>query len=186
VDVATKALHELKLPIRHAADGKEYALAIAAWAPEGNWFAAGDEGLLYLVEIKNRTGPVWSWSGRGRLTKDPHQILGGTCFFSPDGRKVLFVTVDEGSRMALQTAEIKGGEERLLVAPGEFTDLFACWSPQGDRIAFSGARLDASGKRAGQSGIYVIPADGSSADPAPVLEEFHPPEQFRLRLVDWR
>jgi dipeptidyl aminopeptidase/acylaminoacyl peptidase len=186
VDVATKALHELKLPIRHAADGKAYALAIAAWAPGGNWFAAGDEELLYLVEIKNRTGPVWSWSGRKRLTKDPHQILGGTCFFSPDGGKVLFVTVDEGARMALLTAEIEGGEERLLVASGGFTDLYACWSPDGKRIAFSGARLDASGKRAGQSGIYVIPADGSSEPPAPVLEEFHPPEQFRLRLVDWR
>jgi len=186
VDVAAKALHELKLPKFNAPDGNEYSLAVAAWSPDGDKFAAGDEGFLYLVEMKNKTGPVWSWSGRGRLTKDLHQILGGTCSFSPDGRQVLFVTVDEGARMALQTAEVGGAEERLLVAAGGFAYLYGCWSPDGKSIAFSGTRLDASGKRVGQSGIYVVPADGSGESPTPVLEEVHPPEQFRLRLVDWR
>jgi hypothetical protein len=186
VDVATKTLYELKLPIFHAPDGNEYSLAIAAWSPDGDHFAAGDEGLLYLVEMKNKTGPAWSWSGRARLTKEPHQILGGTCSFSPDGRKVLFVTVEEGARMALQTAVVASVEEQMLIPAGEFTDLYACWSPEGKRIAFSATRLDASGKRVGQSGIYIIPADGSGESPAPLLEEFHPPEQFRLRLVDWR
>jgi hypothetical protein len=210
VDVATKEVHELKLPIRHAADGKEFALAVAAWAPDGDWFAAFDDGLLYLVEMKNKTGPVWSWSGRKRLTKDPHPILGGTCRFSPDGRKVLFVVVDEGIRMSLWTVEAGaseermnprqaitaaarkwtveagGSEERILVASGKYTDLSACWSPDGRRIAFSGALLDSTGKRAGQSGIYIIDADGSNVKPETVMEEFHPPEVIRLRLVDWR
>src|SRR5262245_25646578 len=166
-------------------DGKEYSLAIAAWSPDGDKFAAGDEGLLYLVYV-NRTGPVWTWSGRKRLTKDPHQILGGTCSFSPDGRKVLFVTADEGARMALLTAAVDGGEEQLLVAPGRFIDLFACWSPDGKQIAFSGVHLDATGARAGQSGIYILDPSAPAERPAPVLEEVHPPEQFRLRLVDWR
>jgi hypothetical protein len=185
VDVATKEVHELKLPHRHAPDGREYSLAIAAWSPDRNKFAAGDEAFLYLVEM-NTTGANWSWSGRGRLTKEPHQILGGTCSFSPDGRKALFVAVDEGVRMSLLTAEVGGNKDQVLVAPGGFTDLYGCWSPEGKRIAFSGAHLDAAGKRAGQSGIYILDASAIDARPAPVLEEFHPPEQFRLKLVDWR
>jgi dipeptidyl aminopeptidase/acylaminoacyl peptidase len=185
VDVATKKVREIKLPKYHAPDGKEYSLAIAAWSPEGDKFAAADEGLLYLVHI-NKTGPVWTWSGRARLTNGPHQILGGTCSFSPDGRQVLFVTADEGARMALLTADVDGGAEHLLVAPGRFIDLFACWSPDGKRIAFSGSHLDAAGQRAGQSGIYTLDPSATDEKPVPVLEEVHPPEQFRLRLVDWR
>jgi len=187
VDVASQALHELKLPQHHALDGKTYTLELAAWSPDGNWFAAGDESLLYLVQM-NRTGPVWSWSGRKRLTKDPHRILGGSCSFSPDGRKILFATVDEGVRMSLVTADVEriDDTEQLLVAPGRFTDLYGCWSPDGKRVAFSGAHLDADGKRAGQSGIYILDPSKANDKPAPVLEEVHPPEQSPLRLVDWR
>jgi Tol biopolymer transport system component len=120
------------------------------------------------------------------LTKEPLSILGATCAFSPDGRKVLFVALDEGVRMALHVVNVEGNEERTLVKPGKFSDLYACWSPDGRRIAFSFAHLDSSGKRAGKSGIYIIAAEGTGDDPAPVMEEYHPPEQFRLRLVDWR
>jgi Tol biopolymer transport system component len=185
VDVATKEIHELKLPRRHAADGKDYSLSIAAWSPDGNWFAAGDEDQLYAVEMK-RAGAAWSWSGRMRLTKEPHRILGGSCSFSPDGTRVLFVALDEGPRMALWTAAVGGNDDRMLIAPEKFTDLYAAWSPDGRRIAFSGAHLDPSAKRAGQSGIYIVDAAGGDAELVPVLEEFHPPEVIRLRLVDWR
>jgi Tol biopolymer transport system component len=185
VDVATKEIHELKLPRRHAAAGKDYSLSIAAWSPDGDWLAAGDEDQIYLIEMK-RGGAAWTWSGRKRLTKDPHRILGGTCSFSPDGTKVLFVALDEGPRMALWTAAVGGNDDRMLVTPEKFTDLHAAWSPDGRRIAFSGARLDPSAKRAGQSGIYILDAAGSDSEPTPVLEEFHPPEVIRLRLVDWR
>jgi hypothetical protein len=88
--------------------------------------------------------------------------------------------------MALWTAAIGGNDDRMLVAPEKFTDLYGAWSLDGRRIAFSGARLDAAGKRAGQSGIYIVDAAGSDAEPTPVIEEFHPPEVIRLRLVDWR
>ena len=185
IDIATKALHELKLPKRHAPDGREYSLSIAAWAPAGNAFAAADEEQLYLVEM-NKSGPVWSWSGRMRLTKDPHKFLGGTCSFSPDGRKVLFVASNDGIRMSLLTAEVGGNNDQILVAPGGFTDLYGCWSPEGNRIAFSGAHLDPAGNRAGKSGIYILDAAATDLKPSPVLEEFHPPQEFRLRLVDWQ
>jgi Tol biopolymer transport system component len=185
VDVATKEIHELKLPRRHAADGKDYSLSIAAWSPDAKWIAAGDQDQLYLVEVK-RGDAAWIWSGRGRLTRDPHKILGGSCSFSPDGTKVLFVALDEGVRMTLWTAAAGGNDDRLVVAPGKFTDVSAAWSPDGRRIAFSGAHLDSAGKRAGRSGIYIIDAAGSDAEPTPVLEEVHPPELIHLRLVDWR
>jgi Tol biopolymer transport system component len=185
VDATTRKVQEINLPRYHLADGKDYALAIAAWSPDGNWFVASDEGFLYLAQI-DKTKPVWSWSGRKRLTKEPRSILGGTCAFAPDGRRVLFVALEEGVRMTLRTVDVEGNEERTLVSPGKFTDLFACWSPDSRRVAYSGAHLDSSGKRAGRSGIYVVEADGSSAEPAPVMEEMHPPELTRLRVVDWR
>lgn len=88
--------------------------------------------------------------------------------------------------MALWTAAVGGNDERMLVPPERFTDLYAAWSPDGRRIAFSGAHLDSSGKRAGQCGIYILDVAGSDAEPTPVLEEVHPPELIRLRLIDWR
>lgn len=93
---------------------------------------------------------------------------------------------DGGMRMSLQMAEAEGGQERALVAAGSVTDLSACWSPDGRRVAYSAAWLDPSGKRAGRSGIYLVGVDGIGAEPTPVLEEVHPPEITRLRLIDWR
>jgi hypothetical protein len=88
--------------------------------------------------------------------------------------------------MSLFTAEDGGNKDQILVAPGGFTDLYGCWSPEGNRIAFSGAHLNPAGNRAGQSGIYILDAAATDMKPTPVLEEFHPPVESRLRLVNWR
>lgn len=185
VDATIKKVQEVKLPTYYAPDGTAHPMSIAAWSPDGQWFAVADEGLLYLVTL-DMTGPIWKWSGRKRLTKERESILGGTCSFSPDGQKVIFVALHGGMRMSLQLAEVEGGQERALVAAGSVTDLSACWSPDGRRVAYSAAWLDPSGKRAGRSGIYLVGVDGIGAEPTPVLEEVHPPEITRLRLIDWR
>lgn len=183
VDSKTKQVHEVKLP-RRTIGGKEVALQIAAWTPDGKWFAASDGVLLYLVQM-DQTGPTWSWSGRKRLTKEEQPILGGSCSFSPDGRNILFVVVEQGLRMSLRNCVVESGDERTLVEFGQFTDLSACWSPDGKRVAYSRARLDSSGKRAGMSEIYIIDMEGKGLETTPVLGEVHPPEIMRLRLVSW-
>jgi Tol biopolymer transport system component len=184
VDARTKKVQEVKLP-RYNRDGKENSMTFAAWSPDGEWFAVADEGLLYLITM-DMTGPIWKWSGRKRLTRERESILGGTCSFSPDGRYVIFTALHGDQRMSLQLAEVDGGAERTLVAAGSLTDIYACWSPDGQRVAYSAAHLDSPGKRAGRSGIYIVNADGTSEKPSPVLEEVHPPEIIRLRLIDWR
>jgi len=181
VDTTTKEVHEMKLP-RY----KEHSMTLAAWSPDGKWFAVADhEGLLYLITM-DMTGPIWKWSGRQRLTREQESILGGTCSFSPDGRSVIFTVLHGDQGMSLQMAEVDGGAERALVAAGSFSDIYGCWSPDGQRVAYSAAHLDSSGKRAGRSGIYVVGVDGNGEQPTTVLEEVHPPEIIRLRLIDWR
>lgn len=144
----------------------------------------GDDGWLYLVTMEQK-GTGWSWSGKKRVTVERQSILTPTCTFSPDGRRVVFVAI-ENVGMSLHVVDTEIGDQRIVVAGGKLTDLSPAWSPDGRRIGYSGAHLDEAGQRAGRSGIYTIEADAADTEPAPVLEEVHPPEILRLRLVDWR
>src|SRR5207253_2728779 len=77
VDLKTTKVTEVKLP-RVKLEDKEYAMVIQAWSPDGKWFLASGDG-LYLVKLDG--------SAPRRLTKDCSRMLGGTCRFSPDGRR---------------------------------------------------------------------------------------------------
>jgi hypothetical protein len=184
VDAASKQIVESRLPT-YQVNEKEQTMSIAAWSPDGKWMVVVDDGWLYLIQIE-RQETRWSWTGRKRLTTDRQSILSLTCSFSPDGRHVAFVTIGKGIAMSLQVAAVHDSEQRTIVPAGKFTDLYAAWSPDSRRIAFSGCHLDKNGERLGRSGIYTVDAATTDLQPTPVLEEVHPPPVFRLRLIDWR
>jgi dipeptidyl aminopeptidase/acylaminoacyl peptidase len=182
VDARGGVPREMILP-RYSANGQESSLVVTAFRPDGAAFAAADYGFLYLVEMQ-QSESTWKWSGRKRLTRDERAILPVSCSFSPDGGSVLYVVM-ESARQSLRMTNVETNDEQTLVEANHFTDLSACWSPDGQRIAFSGGFLNAEGKRAGQSGLYTMSASGPRSEAEPVLEEFHPPEILRLRLVGW-
>jgi Tol biopolymer transport system component len=174
VDAKSKRIEEVKLP-RFKLDDKEYTMAVEAWSPDGKHFLAGGNG-LHLVKTDG--------TGAKRLTKEHKGLFGGHCQFSPNGRNVLFVVVHEGQSMTLHVADLAGGKERTLVEARSFTDLRGGWSPDSHRVAYSGTPLTADGKRAGETSLFVVDADGRNR--TTILTEIHDPDVIRLRLIDWR
>src|SRR5205823_658421 len=103
---------------------------------------------------------------------------------SPDGRKVLFATLTDKSRMKLYATDVTNGKTRAVVDVMNFSDMHACWSPDGRRIAYSATLLDGDGERTGETSLFVMDADGSNT--VTVRTEMHQPRQIKLRLMDWR
>jgi imidazolonepropionase-like amidohydrolase len=84
--------------------------------------------------------------------------------FSPDGRRLALATWTdaEGGRIVVLNAD--GGGERVVVAErGHYTE--PAWSPDGRWIVYRKAGADGTrGPTYGEeTGIYVVPADGSAA-----------------------
>lgn len=174
VDVKTGKSEEVKLP-RFKVKDKEYSLTIQAWSPDGAWFLAAGKG-LYLVKS--------DLSQSRRLTEADKGIFGGSCRFSPDGQKVLFVGFNKDKSMTLYVVEVSSGRVRTVVEAKNFGDMQACWSPDSRRIAYCTTLLDAQGNRQGETSLFVVDADGSNT--VTVLTEKHRPNEIRLRLTDWR
>jgi Tol biopolymer transport system component len=174
VDVKTKKVEEVKLP-RFKYEGKEYYPSIQAWSPDGKWFLACGDGLL-LVKTDG--------SAPRRLFKDFHSLMNSTCRFSPDGRKVLFVGVNKDKSETLYVLDVASGKARPVVEAKNFNRLHACWSLDGKRIAYCATLLDADGKDAGETSIFVTDADGKST--TTVRTEKHQPHVIKLILMDWR
>jgi Tol biopolymer transport system component len=174
VDLKTKKVNEVKMP-RFKAEDKEYSMGIQAWSPDGGWFLANSNGLC-LVKTDG--------TGAKRLTEAGKNLIGGTCRFSPDGRMVLFVGVADERSRKLYVADVPGGKTRAVVDVLNFTDMHACWSPDSRRIAYSVTLLDGEGKRAGESTLFVMDADGNNT--TSVRTEMHDPGEVRLHLTGWR
>jgi len=84
----------------------------------------------------------------------------------------------------LYVTDVATGKPRPVVEAKNFTDLHACWSPDGRRIAYSATLLDNDGNRAGETSLFVTDADGKNT--VTVLTEMHQPNQVKLRLTGWR
>jgi RNA polymerase sigma factor (sigma-70 family) len=174
VDVKTKKVREVKLP-RYKYKDQENGMTIQAWSPDGKHFAASGDG-LFLV---NADG-----GGPKRITPPDSNLMGGTCQFSPDGRRVLFVKVNKGHSRSLYVADAAGGKVRPVVEATNLTDLRACWSPDGKRIAFSASMLDDDGNPIGETNLYVTDVEGKNI--VTVRTERNEPNTIKLQLTAWR
>jgi Tol biopolymer transport system component len=117
------------------------AIAFSSLAPRG-WD-------VYLTEVS---------TGRTRRLTD-HPALDYNASFSPDGKRVAFVSERDGN-LELYTVQADGRGLRRLTHEFALDD-HPAWSPDGKRLAFVSTRRPA--RKVGQAwnGIYVMNADGS-------------------------
>jgi RNA polymerase sigma factor (sigma-70 family) len=174
VDLKTKKLREVTLP-RFKYKDKEYSMSIQAWSPDGGSFLVSGAG-LFLVKTDG--------NGARRLTNGDIDLMGGTCRFSPDGRRVLYVGVGEKHSMKLHVTDVADGKTAAVVDVLNFTDIYACWSPDSRRIAYSATLLGADGERGGETSLFVMDADGNNM--VTLRTEKHEPLQIRMQMMDWR
>ena len=87
-----------------------------------------------------------------RLTNTPTQYKGAAAI-APDGRKILFTSIDPGRFEQIFVMNIDGTGTRR-VSRGDYYDFLPRWSPDGRRIAFTSSRD-------GTNGVYTMRADGS-------------------------
>lgn len=125
------------------------------WSPDGNWIAFistrdGSSGYTlsdYDIYVMKPDG-----SQQTRLTTNPS--VDWQPVWSPDSRKIAFVSVRSGGgSYEIYVMNIDGSEQtRLTYDSG--TDWYPVWSPGGTKIAFEYVGNN-------QQDIYVINADGT-------------------------
>jgi Tol biopolymer transport system component len=174
VDLQTKKTEEVQLP-RVKTEQGEFQMSVEDWSPDGRFFVAAGDG----VHIVGTDGLK-----ARRLTPAKFLVHGGSCRFSPDGRKVLVVGAEEKKNEALYVAEVAGGKLAPIAQFLNFSDIHACWSPDGRRIAYSFTFLDAKGERGTESNLNVVDAEGQNS--TTIVSANHPPEEIKLVLLGWR
>jgi Tol biopolymer transport system component len=174
VDVRSKKAEEVKLPLVKEKAGKS-RMRVEDWSPDGKSFLAAGGG----VHVVRADG-----SGGKRLTPADLQVHGGTCRFSPDGRKILFVATKDGKHETLYVADLVGGKPRPVVEFLNFTRLQACWSPDGRRIAYSFTFLNAKGDPGKESNLNVVDSDGKNT--RTIVSASHGVDEVKLLLVGWQ
>lgn len=118
-----------------------------AWSADGRKIAytsyVGDKAILYLLEV---------YEGKR------HEIYSrGTSFapnFSPDGKKLVFCSQEDGGNTEIYVATSDGENVRRLTF-NKSIDTAPCWSPTSRQIAFTS-------DRGGTPQIYIMDAEGSN------------------------
>lgn len=124
-----------------------------AWSPTGQHIALvradGDNRDIYLTS-KPEDGTWQDETKLTRLTQHPAPDLSPV--WSPDGKKILFVSLRDGNA-ELYLMQADGSRQRRLTN-NVSDDLQPAWSPDGKRIAFV-SYLHGTGE------LFVMGADGS-------------------------
>lgn len=118
-----------------------------AWSADGRKIAytsyQGTKAILYLLEV---------YEGKR------HEVYSqGTNFapnFSPDGKKLVFCSQEEGGNTEIYVASSEGKNIRRLTF-NKSIDTAPCWSPTSRQIAFTS-------DRGGTPQIYIMDAEGSN------------------------
>ena len=161
------------LPARAAFPGRNGKLAYASWA--SIWTSLSDGSRLnQLTKIHRPFGPAWSPRGRQIAFSCPDGRFGDPeiCLMRADGSNKRRLTRNAAEDMSVDWApngrrlvytrdgriiivmNLRTRRERTILLP--FTYVHSpSWSPNGKRIAFSGAAAD-------DSDIYTMDPDGSA------------------------
>ena len=118
-----------------------------AWSTDGRKIAytsyQGARAILYILEV---------YEGQR------HEVYSqGTSFspnFSPDGKKLVFCSQEEGGNSEIYVANSNGKNVRRLTF-NKSIDTAPCWSPTSRQIAFTS-------DRGGTPQIYIMDAEGSN------------------------
>ena len=119
------------------------------WSPDGKTIAV--DGLFINADGSGQRNVAREWG------------LDGSPVWSPDGKKIAFVSRRDGCRGEIYVMNADGRGLRRLTRNG-LADALPMWSPNGTRIAFLRFSVPpACGGWAGDPGpnVYVMNADGS-------------------------
>ncbi len=107
----------------------ELGSANFGWSPDGQTvaFTCKADKKTDICTVKT------DGSGLVNLTQD--KAADTFLQWSPDGKKILFASNREGSRVSLFVIDAGGGAPEALIDKGEKVS-FGAWSPSGDRIAY--------------------------------------------------
>ena len=99
-----------------------------------------------LIYVSYPEGTLWrskaDGSERVQLTYPPMRVV--LPRLSPDGKQIVFFDLDPNRPAKLFEVSIEGGTSRQLLPDDPSFQADPTWSPEGNRIAFSGAADDAS------------------------------------------
>jgi Tol biopolymer transport system component len=189
VDVETGQTSELKLPAGHLATD---------WSPDGNWFLTTSvapkasqpthAAPIVQVELVSRDGATV----RRISTPGQPAVLGR---FSPDGRLVLYTVPNhEDDTGSLYVAKLSGGEPKQITPGLNEEPMGACWSPDGQRIAYVWRMRHPNGQaeHETESSLAIVDLDGHHL--GTLLTETALPREgvsntqviLRLHSPDWR
>lgn len=127
---------------RQLTDSTVPFMSTPRWSPDSRRIAVDRDGDVWVVDADG--------SGQRNLTTSA--TYDSQAAWSPDGRKIVFVSDRDGNG-EIYAMDADGGRPQRLTneAAGDF---FPSWSPDGRRIAFVSTR-------AGNPEIYVMNADGT-------------------------
>lgn len=119
------------------------------------------EGTIAFASLAPRGWDLYIGNGddaASRITK--HHALDYNAAFSPDGKKVAFVSERDGN-MELYVMNRDGSELQRLTNDFALDD-HPTWSPDGKRIAFVSTRQPVKKAGLAWNAVYVMNADGSN------------------------
>jgi RNA polymerase sigma factor (sigma-70 family) len=172
VDIATGKTHRVQLPALKGRGPEGFGSGIDAWSPDGLWLVFG-KGHFHLVNPETKDAR--------QITTEPTGFLAGTCRFSPDGKKVLFIGVTKTQEYNLSVIDLLLRQTRVVATLPKKWSFSACWSPDSRHIALSCTEVEADFKRSGPCRLEIRDADGRGR-PQLVREE----ADGWLTVTDWR
>ncbi len=123
---------------------------------DGSWSADGKRIVYVYDTLQNTDGKLQintcAADGADDKVLVPHKAFEESPRFSPDGKRVLWVSTRDGNP-ELYTIDIDGKNIQRLTSEIA-SDLHPAWSPNGKRIAFASAR-------SGRQKVYTMKADGT-------------------------